>query len=346
MGRSALWIGLGTLLAAGCTPTLQREQTTFAVLAGVYYSGVPGVAVEAAMVEEAETLLKKAVADLNAAKDLDFVVVAGDLLARSDPLSLDRAKSLLAELHVPYYVVLGDYDGPGPPVEAKEPPPNAEAAVPVPGAGMSRGTVIWAFQGHGFAGSEGYWVCPVPPDLVLVGLDTVQPGRRGGHVDARQLAWLDRTLARHADKVVVVVAHHGLVPLHPLDEGTAWRHLMADNAAAVRDVLERHPNVLMVVTGHHHFAGAQIGGPIVYLASPSASVWPLAYHLVRLTPKQVEAVWVPLAGADAARRAQERLLSSREYRGVFPKGEDGDTACVRLFGGNKMKVYPLPAIRP
>jgi len=168
MGRSALWIGLGTLLAAGCTPTLQREQTTFAVLAGVYYSGVPGVAVEAAMVEEAETLLKKAVADLNAAKDLDFVLVAGDLLARSDPLSLDRAKSLLAELHVPYYVVLGDYDGPGPPVEAKEPPPNAEAAVPVPGAGMSRGTVIWAFQGHGFAGSEGYWVCPVPPDLVLV----------------------------------------------------------------------------------------------------------------------------------------------------------------------------------
>ncbi len=344
MQRTVLWIALGVLLAAGCTPTLQRERTTFAVLAGTYYSAVPGVKVEAAMVEEAETLLRRAVADLNARKDLDFVLVAGDLLARSDPLSLDRAKSALDELRAPYYVVLGDYDGPGPLVKSAD--PKAEAPTPKPGEGGSRGTVIWAFQGHGLSGSDGYWVHPIPPDLILVGLDTVQPGRRAGHIDARQLAWLDSTLTRHADKMVVVIAHHGLVPLHPLDEGTAWQHLMVDNAAAVRDVLERHPNVLMVVTGHHHFAGGRIAGPIVYLASPSVGVWPLAYHLVRLTPKQVEAVWVPLAGADLARRAQERLLSSREYRGVFPNGEDGETTCVRLFGGNKMKIYPLPAIRP
>jgi hypothetical protein len=31
---------------------------------------------------------------------------------------------------------------------------------------------------------------------------------------------------------------------------------------------------------------------------------------------------------------------------VFPAGEDGDTACVRLFGGKKMEIYPLPTIRP
>ena len=347
MRRSALWIGLVVSLAAGCTPTLQRERTTFAVLAGTYYSAVPGVKVEAAMVEEAEMLLGRAVADLNARKDLDFVLVAGDLLARSDPLSLDRAKTALAELHAPYYVVLGDYDGPGSPVKAAEPSaPKAEAAAPMPVEGGSRGTVIWAFQGHGFSGAEGYWVRAIPPDLVLVGLDTVRPGRRGGHVDARQLAWLDRTLTRDADKVVGVGAHHGLMALHPLDEGTAWRHRMVDNAAAVRDLLGRHPNVLMVVTGHHHFAGGQVAGPIVYLASPSVGVWPLAYHLVRLTPKQAEAVWVPLTRGDLAGRALEKLLASREYRGVFPKGEDGETACVRLFGGNKMKVYPLPAIRP
>jgi hypothetical protein len=67
---------------------------------------------------------------------------------------------------------------------------------------------------------------------------------------------------------------------------------------------------------------------------------------VRLSPKEAEAVWVPLAGDDLTRRAQNRLLRSTEYRGVFPAGEDGDTACVRLFGGKKMEVYTLPAIRP
>lgn len=151
---------------------------------------------------------------------------------------------------------------------------------------------------------------------------------------------------RHAGKVVVVVGHHGLVPLHPLDEGTAWRHLMVDNASEVREVLERHPNVLMALAGSHHLAGGRVGGRVVYLASPSVSVWPMAYHLVRMTRNEAEVVWIPLAGADLVRRGQERLLGSGEYRGVFPAGEDGDTACVRLFGGNKMRVYPLPAIRP
>ncbi|HUU10515.1 MAG TPA: metallophosphoesterase [Phycisphaerae bacterium] len=347
MLRAARWIGLALVLAAGCTPALQRQRTTFAVLAGVYYSAGGGAAVDGAMVEDAEGLLVKAIADINARKDLDFVVVAGDLLARADALSLDRAKALLAELRAPYYVVLGAYDGPGRPVKATEAPaPPTPPKVPAAAEGGSRSTVIWSFQGHGFSGPDGYWVHEVLPGLVLVGLDTVQPGRRAGHVDAQQLAWLDETLSRHADRLVLVVGHHGLVPLHPLDEGTAWQHLMVDNAEEVRQIIERHPNVLMVVSGHHHFAGGRIAGSVVYLASPSVSVWPLAYHLVRLTPKEAEAVWVPLADGDLARKGQERLLGSAEYRGVFPAGEDGDTACVRLFGGNKMTVYPLPAIRP
>jgi len=55
---------------------------------------------------------------------------------------------------------------------------------------------------------------------------------------------------------------------------------------------------------------------------------------------------VPLDSGALARKAQERLLGSEMYRGVFPAGEDGETACVRLFGANKMVVVPLPAIRP
>ncbi len=346
MRHALLGVLIALALAAGCTPSVPRERVTFAVLAGVYYSAAPGAAVEAAMVEDAEPLLKKAVADLNATKGLDFVVVAGDLLARADPLSLDRAKALLSELRVPYAVVLGEHDGPGLVEQPPGPNPGAPDAAPPPAGGESRSTVIWAFQGRGLSGSEGYWSQEILPGLVLVGLDTVQPGRRGGHVDPQQLAWLDRTLGSRADKVVIVVGHHGLVPLHPLDEGTGWRHMMVDNADAVREVVERHANVLMVLSGHHHLAAGRVGGRMVYLASPSVSVWPLAYHLVRVTPKEAEAVWVPLASDDLSRRAQERLLGSAAYRGVFPPGEDGDTACLRLFGGSKMEVYPLRAIRP
>jgi len=350
MAKPTGWMVLAALLVTGCAPALPRERLTFAVLAGVYYSAQPGARVDAAMAEDSETLLKKAIADLNGTKDLDFAVIAGDLLATGDAPSLDRAKALLADLRVPYYLVLGEHDGPAPvpekpPAAAPGAAAPAEPPRPCPPA-VSRSALTWAFQGSGFTGSDGYWSREVLPGLILVGLDTVQPGRREGHVDARQLEWLRRTLDASAGKAVLVIAHHGLVPFHPLDEAAGWKDMMVDNADAVRDVLEHHLNVMMVLTGRHHLAEGRVRGPIVHLASPSVSVWPLAYHLIRLTPKQAEAVWIPLAGDDLAHRAQERLLASPQYRGVFPPGEDGDTACIRLFGGKKMEVYPLPAIRP
>lgn len=334
---------LAVTLAAGCTPAIPRPTVRFAVMAGSYYSAQRDVSVEAAAVEASDDLLRRAVADVNRRENVDFVLVAGDLLARAEPLSLDRARAALDELRVPYVVVLGDHDGPAPPGTAS--PADGQPGGAEDG-GLSRSTVLWAFQGRGIDGPDGYWARTVPPGVVVVGLDTAAPGRRAGHVDARQLAWLDATLSRHQGRMVLVVAHHGLVPLHPLDEGEAWSYLMVDNAAEVRQVLARHPNVVLVVTAHHHFAGGRIAGRIVYLASPSLAVWPMAYHLVRVDEQEAEAVWVSPAPEDVVRQGLERLLDSPTLRGVFPKGEDGDTACVRLFGGNKMKTYRLPTIRP
>jgi 3',5'-cyclic AMP phosphodiesterase CpdA len=337
MARALVWTLAAGLLAAGCgMPTVPRDRVTFAILGGAYYSAAAGPQVDGALVEESGALLAKAVADLNAAKDLDFVIITGDLLAQADGLSLDRAKAILSELRAPYYVVLGSHDGPA----------QAGGAAPAAPGGMSRDMVVWALQGHGFAGPERYWRREVLPGLIVVGLDTVQPGRAAGHVSAAQLAWLDQTLASQPGKAAIVVAYHELVPMHPLDEGAAWRHKMVDNAAQVRQVLERHTNVLAVLAGNSHFAEGRVAGRIMYLSSPSLGIWPLAYHLVRLTPKEAEVVWVPVATDGVARRAQDRLLRSVEYRGVFPPGEDGDTACVRLFGGKKMETYSLPAIRP
>jgi len=163
MDRRMLWL-VWLALVAGCTPTVPRGQVTFANLAGIYYAatpataGKPGAEAEAAVVAAADTLLERAVADLNGRGDLDFVLFSGDLLARADALSLDRLQARLAGLEAPYYVVLGDSDGP--------------AVTAATASGLSRSTIIWAFQGHGFDGPRGYWAREVIPGLMLVGLDT------------------------------------------------------------------------------------------------------------------------------------------------------------------------------
>ena len=345
MRLTLLGLVLAGALAAGCTSTASREQVTFAVLAGVYVDGGAGAPVEAAVVEDAETLLRKTVADLNGVKNLDFVLVAGDLLARPGGAGLDRAKSILDDLKAPYYVVLGAGEVPGAAAALVSTKPGAKP-VPETAPAESAGAVTWAFQGRGFSGPGGYWSREVAPGLVVVALDTVQPGRAAGHVDARQLEWLDRTLAENSGKSVIVAAYHELQAMNPQDEGEAWIFKMVDNAADVRAVLEKHSNVAVVVAGDCHFAAGRTAGRILYLSSPSLGIWPLAYHLVLMTSKGIEASWVPVAPDALAHKAQNRLLESPLYRGVFPAGEDGDTACIRLFGGKKMETYPFGSARP
>ncbi len=318
-------------LVAGCEPPGPRGKLRIAALAGAYTSAV-GERVDGALVEASDGLLARAVAQINREPDLDLVVILGDLMAGADPLSLDQAKAALEELDRPYVLVLGDHDG-----------PRVESAS---GGNVSRTTVLWAFQGHGPQGPRGYWSRQIRPGVLLVGLDTPWPGAVAGHVDAEQLAWLERTLRAAADQAVLVVAHHGLVPLHPLDQAEPWRETLVDNAAEVLTVLERHPNVLLVLTGHHHFAVGRAVGPTVHAAAPSLAVWPAAYALVEVRPEEIEMVWVPAADEATAARAQDRLLSSERWRGVFPEGEAGDAACVRLFGANKLQTWSLEAIRP
>jgi hypothetical protein len=342
MRMSVLGLLLAGVLAAGCTgAAAPREKITFAVLSGAYIDGATGATVEGAVVEDSESLLRKAVADFNARKELEFVVVVGDLLARPGGAGIDRAKAILDDLKAPYYVVLGSGEVTG----AAVPPKPGAKTTPDTGA-TGTGAVTWAFQGKGFSGPEGYWSREVSPGLVLVALDTVQPGRPWGHVNDKQLEWLDRTLSEAKGKSVIVAAYHQLQAMHPLDESDAWHYKLVDNAPQVRTILEKNGNVVAVVAGDAHYAAFRSTGRILYMTSPSLSVWPLAYHLVLLGPKEIEATWVPAAPEALVHKAQNRLLETPLYRGVFPAGEDGDTACIRLFGGRKLETMKLPSAAP
>ncbi|MDK1032539.1 MAG: hypothetical protein QGD94_11065, partial [Planctomycetia bacterium] len=205
---------------------------------------------------------------------------------------------------------------------------------------------IWTFQGHGFSGPKGYWAQEVTPGTVLVGRDSARVGRRGGFLDDKQLKWLDETLNTYREKAVIIIAHHGLTNFHPFDESVVWQHLTVRNSAAVRDVISRHPNVILAITGHHHFAAGKAIGHVVHIASPSLTVWPLAYHLIRINKKSVETLWLPIGSDKLQAKARGRLFADHEWRGPFPAGEQGDTELIRLFGAHKSQTFKFAEIRP
>ena len=97
------WIILPLLLASLASLTMQAQQSPFrfAQITDIHFSpGNPN---------PTEDLLRS-VTQINATDSIDFVLVTGDLTDNGDRLSMERVKSCLDLLKVPYYVVLGNHE--------------------------------------------------------------------------------------------------------------------------------------------------------------------------------------------------------------------------------------------
>lgn len=89
-----------------------------------------------------------------------------------------------------------------------------------------------------------------------------------GLLSTDDLAWLEITLAKHADKHVLICLHH-----HPVALGSQWldTHILK-NADALWQTLADKPYVKAVVCGHVHQALDTMVDGIRVLATPSTSI--------------------------------------------------------------------------
>ena len=220
---------------------------------------------------------------------------------------------------------------------------NGLAAAGTVGASV----LTWTFSGHGFTGAQPYWSATASAGLGLVGLYSAAAGPgRAGHIDAAQLAWLDRMLGERAGQAVIIFSYHALVSFHPLDNTVAWQDRLVDNREEVLEVLRRHANVLMVVSASHGFAGGQTVGSVVYTSVPAVSIWPLAYEAVRVTPTTVEEQYIPVGTDDEKRAAFDRLVEDQTIREVFGTGDRSEQQVLQIFAGRKMGQWNLKTLRP
>ncbi|MGQ4809935.1 3',5'-cyclic adenosine monophosphate phosphodiesterase CpdA [Candidatus Entotheonellaceae bacterium PAL068K] len=82
----------------------------------------------------------------------------------------------------------------------------------------------------------------------FVALDSLLPGKPGGHLDAGQLAWLRDDLETHRQQPTLVFVHH-----HPLPVDLAWMDMtVVDNGDELVRVLQPYPNVRWMICGHVH----------------------------------------------------------------------------------------------
>lgn len=151
-------------------------------------------------------------------------------------------------------------------------------------------------------------------DLRVLVLDTLDPGRHGGMMCARRIAWLEARLAEKKRQPTVIVLHHP-----PVDTGIEWMSALSSErwVRRLRKVIEPAKQVVAILAGHvHRNMAASFAGKPLIVASSTAP--PLALDLDAIDPADPDDR--PLILGDAPAFAVhywngERLLSHFDIAG-------------------------------
>lgn len=177
--------------------------------------------------------------------DAARVICTGDLTHKGDPVSYGRLRQVLAELRVPYSLLLGNHD-------ARSAFRTVFPEMPVDTAGYVQNVLD-------------------TPEGRLILLDTlIEPPHdfayASGYLCTDRLGWLDRQLAEAAGRPCYIFMHHP-----PHDVGfPGMDEIKLVNGSAFYDLVQRHGNVRHIFAGHIHrtISGAVRGIPFSIFKSP------------------------------------------------------------------------------
>jgi 3',5'-cyclic-AMP phosphodiesterase len=179
----------------------------------------------------------------------DFVVLSGDLTDEGDRESYAALATRLAALEAPVIFALGNHD--------------------------HRAAFREVFGGHPGAADA-----PLDHESLIGGvhvvvLDTSEPGRVSGTLEAGQLEYLAAALDRHPGMPKVIVMHHP--PFLEPGTGRRWSQLGAEDTDRLARTLAGR-EVALILSGHVHLDRLRLwqGVPVVSTAGLFASADPTA----------------------------------------------------------------------
>lgn len=282
------------------------------------------------------TILESAIQTANDIKDLDFVILTGDLLQDGEPFNLDMMRFQLDQLNVPYYVILGNHD---------MSVVHAHDAKGPLFPSISKSTFVWAFQNRGFKGTEFYWSLEPVKGIQLIGLDSTIPGTWGGTIPPKQLKWLDNELSKNKNKLCIPIAHHNFIE-HTEDDFQTTQNFLVNNAKEVRKIFEKHSrNVQFAISGHHHLVSLKKQNNITYFSNPSTTTYPTQYTLYTLSPNSLnyEVKWLPIP-SKIIQEAKDNLLKDDWWRptGMSNTKEGNQQLLLQFMGTPEEQKGSIP----
>ncbi len=244
---------------------------------------------------ESFVIFQDVISDLNKIKDLDFIVLGGDLLENKNknlesmPTFLDSLQFLQA----PYNVILGDRD-----VDLEKK--------------MGKFDFTREFKRHGLKNNT-YWQAEPVKGFLLVGLDTSVANSKYGEIQFEQLLWLNNVLDDNKDKFIIILMHHPAIKIHYKTKSHPDKSFMLANAMRFRALIANYPQVKMVISGHHHVSYAEKRGNILYMSMPSIVTYPNEYKVLNIDSKsnRIDVETKKIRFKQLIKKAKNDLINSK-----------------------------------
>jgi 3',5'-cyclic-AMP phosphodiesterase len=152
----------------------------------------------------------------------DLLLATGDLADRGDTASYRRLQIALGQCPFPVWPCLGNHD--------------------------DRQNFIACFPHLPVSGGFAHYEVQTPNLRILL-LDTVEPGRHGGAFCEVRAAWLKARLGDDPHKPTLIVMHHP-----PVEVGIEWMNTRPDDPWVARfaDAIEGSTQIVGIICGHLH----------------------------------------------------------------------------------------------
>ena len=192
--------------------------------------------------------LQSAVRQINKS-DCDFVVFAGDSLAKTDKKNLVLFAKIIRKLNKPYYVTVGNND-----VSQVSELDKKEFF-----------HLLNMYSGNKTRKTP--CVIRKNKDFVFIMMDGVNQfvPMPNGNYKENELIWLNKQLKKYKNRKVVIIQHF------PIIEPAENDNLKTHNADKYLELVSKHKNVLAIISGHYHEENLQKINGIYHISLPSLS---------------------------------------------------------------------------